>query len=215
MATLTAKQIAGLVKTNIGGNGPASANVLKNPDTDGPLFVAICLAESGGVTDKVSPPNADQWHSHDKGLWQINDHWHADLMRSYKWDVPTDNLAMAAQLYSARGGKFTDWSTYKNGKYAIYMTPATTAWGGELDTSAADPTAASQNASSENPLTIIGNFLDVLTKQTTWIRVGEGVGGALILIIVAISIFKREAMSLSPVGAIAKQVIGSVPRKAA
>src|SRR3954453_6946637 len=128
MPQLTDAQIAGIVKYQGGSTGSSFASSLGNPDTDGPIFVAIALAESKGITDNQSKPNADKWRSVDKGLWQINDHWHADLLKMYQWDNPDDNYRMAAIIYQNAGNKFTPWSTWKNGSYAAFMPRATIAW---------------------------------------------------------------------------------------
>lgn len=198
MTQLSAGQLAGLVKTNIGGAGPASADILKKPDTDGPIFVAIALAESTGETTKTHK-NANG--TTDYGLWQINS-VHATLLKQYpRWQDPTQNLAMAANLYSGRGGKFTDWTTFNGGAYAVYLPAAQRAWGAPTsDTSAADPTAAEQNASSENPLTTISNFLGTLTSASTWLRIGMGVAGVLILIIVIAGMMKNKIPLPGPLG---------------
>jgi hypothetical protein len=202
VAKLSASQLAGLVKTQIGGAGlDRSASILKNQDTDGPIFVAIALAESGGVTDKVSPPNADQWHSRDKGLWQINDHWHADLLKTYQWDKPSDNLAMAASLYYNRGGKFSDWSTWKTGAYGAFLPQAQVAWNSaEMDTSAADLDATTRQTSLTAPaeaagstlLGGVGDFLSLITKSSTWVRIGMGLAGTVLLLVVIAGMMKTK-----------------------
>lgn len=204
MAKLTAAQLAGLVRTNIGGAGPASADILENPDTDGPTFVAIALAESGGDTNAIGGPNTNG--TKDYGLWQIND-VHKQEFAAYwsRWQDPTSNLAMAAALYQNRGGKFTDWSSYNYGRYAPFLPAAQRAWNGEEDTSAADPTAAAQNESSGNPLdpiNAVGDFLTLLTKSTTWVRVGMGAAGLVLVLIVVAGVMKTRLPG--PVGAIAR-----------
>lgn len=202
MPKLSAKQIAGIVKlasgANEGGLIGSGIVLLKNPDTDGPIFVAIALVESNGVTDAVGGPNTNG--SKDYGLWQINDKAHPDLLRQFKWEDPTDNYHMANSLYHGRGEKFTDWSTYNSGLYATRMAEATAAWAGETDTSAVDKTYV---PNSSSPLAAVGDFLSVLTNQSTWVRVGEGLAGALLIIIVVYSWFKKAT-----IGAAAKAVIG-------
>src|SRR6059058_3063884 len=107
MPKLSAAQIAGIVKYQGGSTVSSFATSLKNPDTDGPVFVAIALAESGGNSD-ATHTNANG--STDYGLWQINS-IHKDILSSGKWSVPGDNYNMAATIYINAGYKFTPWTT--------------------------------------------------------------------------------------------------------
>jgi hypothetical protein len=103
MAVLSVFQIAGLAKE---AGFPASQIA---------IAVAVSLAESGGRTDNVSPPNKDG--SHDKGLWQINDHAHSDLLAQYNWANPHDNAKMAFLVWKAAGNSWTPWTVFKTGDY--------------------------------------------------------------------------------------------------
>lgn len=180
MPTLSASQIAGIVKYSGASTGSSFASSLIHPDTDGPIFVAIALAESGGRTDARGGPNSNG--TYDNGLWQIND-VHKDLLSQYDWKNPTDNFRMAVILYTNRGGKFVDWSTYKNGAYAAFMTQATTAWGNP-DMSKAETNAVSDAANTTyNTVSSVAGLIQALTKASTWIRVGMAVAGLVCILI--------------------------------
>lgn len=102
MAVLTPEQIA-YVAASPDGGGFTGNDLVES--------VAIALAESGGDTDAVSPPNDDAWGSEDRGVWQINDHWHADLLRKYTWNNPYASAQMARIIHDKAGG-WGDWSTF-------------------------------------------------------------------------------------------------------
>lgn len=206
MTVLSASQIAGIVKYNGASTGSSFADSLNNPDTDGPIFVAIALAESSGDTTAT---HKNTNGSTDYGLWQINS-VHKDLLGSGSWSNPNDNFKMAHTLYANRGNKFTDWSTYKNKTYALHMAAATAAWG-SADTSAADKNwaadAANTTAGVVKGALSIGDFLSMLTESSTWVRIGMGVAGALMLILVALSIVKN----MTPLGAVQNVLKGAKP----
>jgi cell wall-associated NlpC family hydrolase len=82
---------------------------------------AIALAESDGKTDAVNV-NSDQWHSRDRGLWQINDHYHPEWTDAQCFDPAT--CARAAYRISGGGHDFTPWATYNNGAYRKYLNDA-------------------------------------------------------------------------------------------
>jgi len=74
--------------------------------------IAVALAESGGRTDAVGT-NSDRWHSRDRGLWQINDHWHPEVSDAAAFDP--GRAAAAAYRISGGGRDWSPWSTWKNG----------------------------------------------------------------------------------------------------
>jgi hypothetical protein len=80
--------------------------------------VAVALAESGGRTDAVNY-NHDQWNSRDLGTWQINDHYHSDLLAGGTWSNPQDNARMALSVW--KGGGWSRWTTYTSGAYFVYL----------------------------------------------------------------------------------------------
>jgi murein DD-endopeptidase MepM/ murein hydrolase activator NlpD len=74
------------------------------------IIVAIAQAESGLDTLRNSPPNNDQWHSIDRGILQINNHWHAEYSDSCCHDAQCS--FNAAFVISSSGTNFDAWTTY-------------------------------------------------------------------------------------------------------
>jgi hypothetical protein len=73
--------------------------------------ITVCLAESGGRTDVVNtagnhPP------SRDRGLWQINDHYHPEVTDRQAFDP--DGNAHAAYRISEGGRSWSQWSTWQS-----------------------------------------------------------------------------------------------------
>lgn len=190
MPKLTAAQIAGIVKYSSTGAGSSFAQAVGNMDTNGPIWVAIALAESSGETDVVGGPNSNG--THDYGLWQINE-IHKDLLSRYDWKNPNDNYAMATQIYIGAGNRFTPWSTYNNGAYATHMAEATLAWG-HPDMSKADKNAITDAANAAGQV-IQGNIwgaLGTLFQSSTWVRVGEAIAGLMLIIIALWPMIKSQ-----------------------
>jgi peptidoglycan hydrolase-like protein with peptidoglycan-binding domain len=109
MSRLTDKQIATLARS-VGFNGTGLR-----------LAIAVCLAESAGNPHAVNtygnkPP------SRDRGLWQINDHYHPDVSDAVAFD-PTGN-ARAAYRISSHGSNWHPWSTYNSGSYRQFLNRA-------------------------------------------------------------------------------------------
>lgn len=100
MSTLSAAQIAA-VAAGAGFHGTGLRNA-----------VAVALAESGGRTNAVGV-NSDRYRSRDRGLWQINDHWHPEVSDAAAFDPA--RAAAAAYRISAGGSNWSAWSTWKNG----------------------------------------------------------------------------------------------------
>ena len=90
------------------------------PDGDDNLAtaIAVALAESNGWTQAVLT-NSDAYCSRDRGLWQINDHWHPEVTDAQAFD-PNQNAAAAYRI-SSGGTNWTQWSTYKNGSYKAFL----------------------------------------------------------------------------------------------
>lgn len=107
---LTAAQIAGYASA-AGFRG----NALRNA-------VAVALAESGGNPTAVGT-NSDRWHSRDRGLWQINDHWHPEVSDAQAFNPAS--AAAAAYRISKAGTTWTAWSTWNNGAAQTQMGIAT------------------------------------------------------------------------------------------
>lgn len=116
MTTLTPEQIGVLIYANKKfGPGGSKDAIVKFLDT----AIAVALAESGGVTDRVGGPNKNG--SYDYGLWQINKSAHAGLFTSLKWDNPADNTEMARIVYDGAGKSFKPWAVYNSGAYRKHL----------------------------------------------------------------------------------------------
>jgi hypothetical protein len=203
MPALTAAQIAGVVKYGMENTGNfANAVTFPNPDTSGPVFVAIALVESSGIPDNIGGPNTNG--SYDYGLWQINGKAHPDLIKSgdLSWKNPQNNFAMAVQVYSSAGGKFTPWSTYNSGLYATRMAEATEAWGHpDMSAHSANAVTDTTNAVVDTATGIAG-LVSALTKSSTWIRVGMGAAGVVLVLVVVAALMKTHLPG--PLGAISR-----------
>jgi hypothetical protein len=82
------------------------------------IAAAVAMAESGGDTQAIGKVNHD-----DRGLWQINVHFHPEFDPSLLFD-PIFN-ARAAFRVSKGGTDFTPWVTFNKGLHQRYMpTPA-------------------------------------------------------------------------------------------
>ncbi len=85
--------------------------------------VAIAGAES-----TYRPTASLTYHGqHMRGLWQINDGAHADLIAGKNWADPSVNAYMAHQIWEDAGKKWTPWSTYNSGSYKRFLKPSAAA----------------------------------------------------------------------------------------
>lgn len=108
MATLSDSQIAGFASgAGFSGNALITA-------------IAVALAESGG------DPSAKGFNqsangavtSVDRGLWQINSVYHAEVSDSCAYSPSC--AAAAAFRISSSGRDFTPWTTYTSGRYRTF-----------------------------------------------------------------------------------------------
>lgn len=81
-------------------------------------IVAICKAESGFIPNATNV-NSDAYRSIDRGLSQINNHWHPDVTDAQAFD-PTGNLTAAWKI-SQFGTNFSPWATFTSGAYKQYL----------------------------------------------------------------------------------------------
>ena len=108
---MTADQVLALAQAAGSGGDPVTAT-------------AVALAESGGDPAALNQ-NQDQWSSRDRGLWQINDHWHPEVSDACAFD-PTCN-AQAAYAISAGWTDFSPWASFRSGAYRAFLQQASTA----------------------------------------------------------------------------------------
>jgi hypothetical protein len=120
--------------------------------------VAIAIAESGGVVEETTT-NTDKWRSVDRGLWQINNHWHAEVTDAAALNAAS--CAAAAFTISRGGLDWHEWSTFKNGLAGAQLARAAAA-----AASPAAPPASSATA------TEAGSFWDGVKGAA-----GTGTGG--------------------------------------
>lgn len=82
------------------------------------IATAVCLAESSGRPDAYNV-NTDAQHSVDRGLWQLNNYWHAEVSD----DCAYRALCNARNAFRISNGwsDFTPWSTYNGGQYLLHM----------------------------------------------------------------------------------------------
>ena len=101
MTTLSPAQVAAYVLA-AGFQGPAATRA-----------VSVALAESGGNT-AAHATNHDTWRSVDRGLFQINNHWHPEVTDAQAYDPAS--ASAAAYRISKAGKDWSAWSTWNNGK---------------------------------------------------------------------------------------------------
>lgn len=108
MATLSDKEIAAFV-TQAGFTGGGAT-----------MAVAIALAESGG-NPKAQGFNksGNKVLSVDRGLWQFNSVYHAEVTDACAYDPRC--AAQAVYRVSSHGTNWQAWSTYMNGSYRAYL----------------------------------------------------------------------------------------------
>lgn len=184
MPTLTPAQIAGYAKAA----GFAGTQVV--------IMTAIALGESGGRTD-ITHKNNDAHGSTDYGLWQINDYWNADILRSGDWRNPADNARMARAVFEKQG--YQAWSVYKQRTYAKHLAEAQT---GSINPEIL-PTA---NTGIPNP--------SILVNPRTWFRVAMFALG-IQLILLALALMGWDAIPQSIKSTAAKVAKVAITKKVA
>lgn len=133
MSTLTPAQI-GQYAAGAGFTGAGLADA-----------IAVALAESGG-NPKAVHVNADKYRSRDRGLWQINDHWHPEVSDAAAFDPA--RCAAAAFRISGGGRSWSAWSTWKSGAAQAQLSRARMA----ANQSAGAPIAQNVGLNLPNPI---------------------------------------------------------------
>ena len=93
--------------------------------------VAVGLAESAcnpRARLHNGPTSGCPDGSIDRGMWQINDCYHAEVSDGCAYNVTCN--ANAAYRISAGGSDFRQWTTYRNGRYRAFLdqAEATVGW---------------------------------------------------------------------------------------
>jgi hypothetical protein len=99
--------------------------------------VAVAMAESSGSCSAQNT-NSDSYRSTDRGLWQINDHWHPECSDSCAYDCAC-NAKCAVTVWQGSG--WSAWNTYKTGAHSKYLNDAAVACGYSSDSEAASEQA--------------------------------------------------------------------------
>lgn len=181
---------------------------------DAQTAVAIAMAESRGDTMATNFAGKD----YSFGLLQINMKDGNGPERRSKYGLanneqlfdPSTNFRVGYGIYKAAGNKFTDWSTYNNGRFTVYLNgavfavkqieqgktgieipsydpgkiPAEGSWGSE--SIVPDPLDGIKQVGAA-----VGKIGDFVTNQENWFRAASVLGGG-ILIIVAVALVVGE-----------------------
>jgi hypothetical protein len=94
------------------------------------LAVAVAMAESScspPATNQNGPTSGCPNGSIDRGLWQINDCYHANVSGSCAFNAQCN--AIAAYQISNQGTDWTPWATFNNGAYLQFISTAQAAVG--------------------------------------------------------------------------------------
>lgn len=135
------------------------------------IAVAVALAESGGNSEAVSPPNRNG--STDYGLWQVNSvHGYpvAQLLEV------VGNARAAHEVFGRQG--WTAWSVYKSGKYLVFLPRGKAV----APTSSDTGSGTGVIITDYGPLQPIVNLAKFLSDPSTYRRLGMLLlGGALLI----------------------------------
>lgn len=183
------------------------------PGSSNPLVVAVAvvLAESGG---KLCSKNTNTNGSHDRGIFQINDHAHPDVSDDCAYNPFC--AAPKALAISSGGTNWTPWSAYNSRAYAVFLPRALSA---VKKTPAGTTTLDNTLAGAGNVAAGIGDlasavprFLGLLTQGSTWLRVGFFVGGGALALMAVRGLARKFDM---PQLATAADAVVTAPKKLA
>jgi hypothetical protein len=189
---------------------------------------AIALAESGGdeaavnynmrlKTGKVvygnQLPAGATLLSTDRGVWQINDKAHPDVTSAQAFSL--DSATDAAYTISSGFTSWGAWATYTSGAYKAHLSDAAAGWK-QADVGLAGPTGLEQAAMNLDQVTTGGwssitGLIAALMKVSTWIRIGEVIGGAA-LALLGLALLSRgliEAAAIGPVAGAVRKIGGA------
>lgn len=211
MANLTASEIAGYAI----GAGCDRTRKISGVREDA-VMVAIALGESGGNprAHNTRPPDNSY------GLWQINMYGSLGPARRREFGLssndqlfdPATNARAMIKILRSQGVRA--WSVYSNGTYLRHLSAALR--GVENPGAAGLPRVEDQFSDDGGLLSgvgdlagAIGGFADFVTDSKNWIRVGQFIGGG-VLIIVGVAMFAGKSVGdVVPVGKVLKTVRGA------
>jgi len=166
------------------------------------LAVAIALGESGGNTQahNAKPPD------NSFGLMQINMIGGLGPARRKQFGIssneelyrPDVNMKAARQVFVDAGNSFRPWSVYTSGSYLRYLTKA--------QAGVASPEMVESTASSLGLPDIggIGDMIGFLTSGSTWIRIGQFLGGGILVIVAVMMLAGKNAGQIAQVVPVGK-----------
>lgn len=96
-------------------------------DSEAVLFVATCLAESGGETEALArSTTGSNVGQRDHGLAQISGRWHGDKIQAAggNWRDPAVNVAIAYRIFVDAGRTFTPWHAFTSGSHVQFLPDA-------------------------------------------------------------------------------------------
>lgn len=99
----------------------AAARAAGFPESQIPMAVTVAKYESGW-----NPRAVNNWKptAHMRGMWQIYQEVHRDLMRLGDWRDPYVNARMAYRVWKAAGGSWSPWSTAATARRNLIAVPA-------------------------------------------------------------------------------------------
>jgi hypothetical protein len=181
------------------------------PNPTAERILAIAYAESSATIKKVSQPNFNG--TRDYGFMQINSvHFNEPTFKSRGWNAQTmlelgPNIDAAGFL--SNGWKnWKPWVTFNTGAYLLFIPQAKkdmTDYGSDGILPDWVPGSGGVNAVAED-VQATSRFLSLLSQPGTWLRVGYGVLGIL-LIGVAVQQLAPKAV---PTAAVTKIVKGAL-----
>ncbi len=149
------------------------------------VAVAIALAESNGDSQVVNSIGAT-------GLWQI-------YPGGDQYLDPQKNAEMAWAKYEGRGRRFTAWTTFTNKAYLVKLPIAEKAVKSTYEGGTFEQIGG--QIKKINPLDFVGDiakdlstFFGWITSGETWIRLGEVLGGAVLLLLALYLLFTHTQM---------------------
>lgn len=179
------------------------SELVKGYGWDERVAVAIILAESRG---RVNATNHNTDGSTDDGLFQINS-VHGFDRQKLRSD-PVYNTKAAYKVYSDAGG-WSPWVTYQTGAYKPFLgKDATITMDRRTLANPLDAVNAVGDAAGAvgDGLDIIGEVVGALANPSTWMRLGKGALGGVLIIVgvggITLIIANRIPAPIPPVKAV-------------
>lgn len=179
-------------------------------------MVAVALGESGGNTRAHNTNSATGDNSY--GLWQINMIGNLGPSRRQQFGIssndqlfdPATNARAMVKILRSEGARA--WSVFRHGTYLRHLSTALRA----VENPSGDTLPPAELPGEDGGLLsgigdiagAIGGFADFVTDTKNWIRVGQFIGGG-ILIVVAVAMFAgKNVADVVPVGKALKAARG-------